>query len=258
MKKIIISFVLTLFISLNTLAQEQDRSTSSETLISKAQPQHGIENFKLEFAKLLSLSDEKISEINQDKIKVLISFQVDETGKVSNVKVLNDKHNITSEISKTFNLLSDWIPAKNNGENISSYNSLPLVLNLRLSEKEIQENEIERRRQQEIGHRAFFHEFNSYMVYPKDFWERYYYKKGAYDTGENNTSNKFQYIIEFVINEEGKFEDIETFVNGEKDLHLNKSVKRALSKCNPWEPAIANGKKVKTKMSLPITININK
>jgi len=258
MKKCILTFIL--FVSFASNAQIEIDSTSiayKEDVV-KAMPIDGIENFKLKFAEAFIIPTERILEINRKQLNLLISFQVDENGKLNQIKVLNDKYKLTPEISQIFKILPDWIPAKNDGVNVSSFNSLPITINFSLPDYEKSENTIEKRSALELEYKVFYYEFNSHMIYPRDFWERYYYKKGAYDTGENNTSNEFKYIIEFTINEEGNFENIKTFINEKPDEYLNRAVKRSLAKCTPWEPAIENGKKVKSNMRLPVTITIKK
>lgn len=258
MKKIILGFIL--FVTLVSYAQTEIDSTSvafKEDVV-KAKPIDGIENFKLKFAESFSIPTERILEINRKQLSLIISFQVDENGKLNHIKVLNDKYKLTSEINQIFTTLPDWIPAKKNGINVKSFNSFPITINFRLPDYEKSENSLEKRTALETEYKAFYYEFNSHMIYPRDFWERYYYKKGAYETGENKTSNEFKYIIEFTINEEGNFENIKTFINEKPDEYLNKAVKRSLAKCTPWEPAIENGKKVKSNMRLPVTITIKK
>lgn len=258
-KYFLICFISTLvpFVSHGQIENESITIESKEEVI-KAKPVDGLDNFKLKFAESFTIPTERILEINRKQLNLIISFQVDENGKLDNIKVLNDKYKLTPEISEIFKTLPNWIPSQSNGVNVSSFNSIPITINFSLPDYEKSENSIEKRRALEAEYRAFYYEFNSHMIYPRDFWERYYYKKGAYDTGENNTSNEFRYMIEFTVNEEGKFENIKTLVNEKPDEYLNKAVKRALAKCTPWEPAVENGKKVKSSMKLPITISIKK
>lgn len=254
--KIILLFIC--LCCLNGFSQEisNTETTTHQDSIIKAHPVNSLEAFKREFAEKLNIPTERLLEINQKQLKLIISFLVKEDGKLANAKVLNDKHKLTPEIKGIFESLQNWIPEQQNGKNVASYNTIPIIINISLPDYEISENSIEKRRELENEYKAFYYEFNSNMIYPRDFWERYYYKKGAYDTGANNTSNQFQYLIKFVIDEEGKFQDIETIVNGKYDGYLNKSVKRALAKCTPWEPAVVNNKKVKTYKTLPIVIKI--
>lgn len=259
MNKYFIVYLISLlsFVSHGQIEIDSTTVDFKEELI-KAYPEDGLENFKLKFAESFSIPTERILEINRKQLSLIISFIVDENGKLDKVKVLNDKHKLTPEISQIFKTLPDWIPAKKNGTNVKSFNSFPITINFSLPDYEKSENSLEKRRALETEYQAFYYEFNSHMIYPRDFWERYYYKKGIYDTGENKTSNQFKYIIEFTINEEGKFEDIKTFINEKSDGYLNKAVKRALAKCTPWEPAVENGKKVKSNMRLPVTLTIKK
>lgn len=258
MKKFFLFCFTSILAPLGSYGQIENNSTTidyKEEII-KAKPVDGLDNFKLKFAESFSIPTERILEINRKQLSLIISFQVDENGKLDNVKVLNDKYKLTPEISQIFKTLPDWIPSQRNGINVSSYTSIPITINFSLPDYEKSENSIEKRRALEAEYRAFYYEFNTHMIYPRDFWERYYYKKGAYDTGENKTSNEFRYMIEFTINEEGKFENIKTIVDKKPDEYLNKAVKRALAKCTPWEPAVENGKKVKSNMKLPVTLSI--
>ena len=90
-----------------------------------------------------------------------------------------------------------------------------MLLNLGLPDYELDENRIPKIALQKADFDAFQYEFNSHMIYPRDFWDRYYYKKGSYDNGNNTTSNVFKYEVKFIINENGEFEDIKTYEESE-------------------------------------------
>ena len=261
MKKIANTIMIILFSNISLAQTVNNEITINKEIVEetiKAQPKNGIDPFKLDFAKNLAISTNRIIEINQKYLKIITTFHVDENGKISNVRIINDKHKVAAEISNTFAKLPDWIPAQNNGVNVSSQYTLPLTLNISLPDHEAGKDSYQRRKALEAEYRAFYYEFNKYMIYPNDFWERYHYKKGPYNMGINQNSNVFEYEIKFVVNEEGKFENIQTIVGDKIDEYLNKAVKKALSKCTPWEPAEANGKKVKNGITLPIKIKIEK
>jgi len=263
MKNLII-IILLIFVSLKSFSQENvdlkpvEINFSNNDTIIKATPANGIDNFKAEFAKALTLSTERILEINLRQIKIIVSLNIDASGKITNAKVINDKYNLTPEINETFALLPNWIPAKENGVNTSSIYTLPIGLNLGLPDYELDENRIPKIALQKADFDAFHYEFNSFMIYPRDFYNRYYYKKGSYDSGNTNTSNVFKYEVKFIVNEKGEFEDIQTFINGKYDSYLNASVKKALKQCAPWEPATVNGEKVKSSFTYPVQLNIKK
>lgn len=254
---------LLFFVHSTIFSQEK---TDNETIdheivnenITKAKPQNGIDHFKVDFAKALVLSDKRIIEINKRHLRINLTFNVDETGLISDIRIINDKYQLKDEVVQTFEKLPKWIPAQENGKNVASTFALPIVLNIGLPDYELDENRIPKIALQQADFNAFLYEFNSHMIYPKDFWNRYYYKRDGYDLGNNETSNVFKYEVKFIINEEGKFEDIKTFINEKSDPHLNNSVKKALAKCQAWEPATINGEKVKSAFTLPITINIKK
>ena len=245
-------------------SQENDQEklvqkiTNQSDSIIKAHPVNGIDEFKLDFAKALTIPTNRILEINQKQLRIITSFKVNEFGEISDIKIINDKFGLTNDINTTFSKLPNWVPAKKNGINISSSNSLTMLLNLGLPDYELDENRIPKIALQKADFDAFQYEFNSHMIYPRDFWDRYYYKKGSYDNGNNTTSNVFKYEVKFIINENGEFEDIKTYVNGSYDSYLNAAVKRSLAKCTPWEPATVNGEKVKSSFTYPIQLNIKK
>lgn len=66
--------------------------------------------------------------------------------------------------------------------------------------------------------------------------------------------DKFMLIIQFVIEKDGSF----TNINLKNDeYHLIKEVKRVFSLLPKWKPAIHNGEKVRSRYTVPITINVN-
>lgn len=260
MKKTIL-FLVFQIINISSFSQT-DLNLNEKTLnldkTINAYPKKGIDDFKIEFAKTLDLSTERILEINQKNIKINTNFNIDEEGKISNVKIINDKFKLRDEVTTAFSKMPNWNPAQKDGKSIASNYSLQIILNLGLPDYEFDENRIPKIVLQQKDFEAFRYEFNSHMIYPRDFWERYYYKKGGYDSGNNTTSNIFQYEVKFIVNEKGEFEDIKTYINGSYDSYLNAAVKKALKKCNPWEAATLNGEKVKSSFTYPIQLNIKK
>lgn len=250
-------FILLLLGNFNVAkANNLDEINVINDSITKARPQNDINEFKIEFAKALTISNDRILEIGKSQIKIISNFTVDSTGKIQNVKVINDKYNLTEEVTNTFNKLEKWIPAQENGINISSNQSLVFILNISLPDYQLNEKRIPNIVLHKQEYAEFYYEFNSKMIYPRDFWSRYYHKKDAYDSGNKNASSEFKYVIKFTVNEEGKFEDIKTYVDDIYDSYLNSSVKKALNKCSPWEPATINGEKVKSEFTLPWTLSI--
>lgn len=66
--------------------------------------------------------------------------------------------------------------------------------------------------------------------------------------------DKFMLIIQFVIEKDGSF----TNINIKNDeYHLIKEVERVFSLLPKWKPAIHNGEKVRSRFTVPITINVN-
>ena len=224
--------------------------------IQKAYPENGLDKFKLQFAKALTIPTDKITESNLVQLKLLISFLVDENGEINNTKIINDKYNLTSEIEKTLKSINNWIPAQKNGENISTYNSFSIVLNINLNEDDSSSLKTYNLTKQEL---EFFHkEFDKNMYYPSHFWDSYYHKKNNYAMGLNASVNDYSYEIKFEIDEEGNFTNIQTYIDEKPNLELNKFTIKALKKCKKWQPLVIKNQKVKSNFSLPIFVKIKR
>lgn len=187
-------FLIALIIGVNFIGFSQentdeklfiDSNISSDSII-KAKPKNDIEEFKIEFAKTLNLSVNRILEINQRKVRIITNFNIDENGKISNIKIINDKFKLKDEVSDALSKMPNWIPAQKDGKNIASNQSLQIILNLGLPDYELDENRIPKVVLHKKDFDAFHYEFNSHMIYPRDFFERYHYKNDGYDSGNKS------------------------------------------------------------------------
>jgi protein TonB len=63
--------------------------------------------------------------------RVIVSFIIDETGKVKNVKTLKGVHPLLDkEAERVVSLMPNWIPGKHNGKNVKVQFNLPVTFSL--------------------------------------------------------------------------------------------------------------------------------
>jgi len=209
----------------------------------------------------------QVEGINGD---VLLRFIVDETGKISNVKAIEETTlcpEFTAEAIRVLERSPRWIPGQNNGKFVSSYREIPLRLNysdfevkanvnvetvptlplVQVKEKlPIKESKPE---EPETGSMAQFPGGTNEFL-------RFIQKNLIYPPRCKDASIQGKVLARFVVDLDGKLSNVEILEHSYLCPEFSKEVTRVILRSPKWIPATINGKAVKSYQSVPIRFEL--
>ena len=172
---------------------------------------------------------------NQD-LNLTIVLTITKDGSVFNPKIQNDSLQLESNLKKAIEKLPKWNPKTEDGVAVVSRKAFNLVISV---EQTIEEEPI-------IG-----------QVYakanPKDGLRGFYsnYVKN-FNGSKFSNSKEIKMRATFIVEKDGSLTNIKIVESNEPSL--NKEAIRVIESLSKWNPAIENGKPVRSNFSLPITI----
>lgn len=86
-------------------------------------------------------------------------------------------------------------------------------------------------------------------------WSRYLNKTLKYPQEAQDNEIQGTIIVQFIVDKEGNVSDVEA-VSGPSTGGLRDEAVRVIKKSGKWEPAIQNGRKVKSYKKQPITFRL--
>lgn len=124
--KNIFKYVLSLiifFIATNISCSQETVYTSAEIM-----PQYpGGENEMMKY--FTTIKYPKISVENSINSRVIARFIITKEGKIRNIEILKSLNKeFDTEFVKFIQAMPDWIPAKQNGQNVSCYYTIPMTI----------------------------------------------------------------------------------------------------------------------------------
>jgi len=125
MKLLKILIVLIALVSFNSNAQAVD---DVKTFVhQKAGPYEGMQDFYKNFVD--EFNAPKLPS-NQNQLKILVKFIVEKDGSFSNVTVIGQSEEVTSEIVRVLSKMPRWQPGYHEGKPVRSSFSLPITMKL--------------------------------------------------------------------------------------------------------------------------------
>ncbi len=174
--------------------------------------------------------------------KVVVGFDVEADGSITNVKVANSvDEDLDEEAVRVIKNMPKWIPAKQDGKAIREYYKLPISFELAdnstttdsSSNNTIQEEnervfvEVEQLPEFPGGKKAFIQYLNENLVYPKSAYER---------------KVEGKVVVSFVVEADGSITNVK--VANSVDEDLDKEAVRVVKAMPKWIPGKHKGKAV--------------
>lgn len=186
--------------------------------------------------------------------KVIIHFTVDERGRLSNIEALTGDPVLQAEAKRVIKNSGKWIPATQNGKAVASEMNQSVIFrldngNLSLSGKtqpgvadsvDVLFTEVEIESSFPGGPSAWMQFLNRTFRYPQEAQQR---------------EIQGTVVVQFIVDKEGKVSNIEA-ISGPTVGGLREEVVRVIRLSGKWEPAVQNGRKVKSYKRQPITFKL--
>ena len=160
---------------------------------------------------------------------------IDDKGKVESIQFMNaTTKSFEKEVTRVIELAEDFIPAEKDGKRVKTYISIPVRFKLNLNEKMV-----DKKAEFPGGQKAMSDFIIGNTIYTKKMVE-------------NKITGKV--YVEFVVEKDGSLNKIKAIKSDHKELE--RFAIKIVNKMPKWEPAEKDGKKVATKMVLPIKFGI--
>ena len=184
----------------------------------------------------------------QIKGKVVVSFNVDETGKLSDLKPEESSSPFfTEEALRVVSTMPAWKPAIKEGQPVTVRHAVSIPFSLKMplqyagvmNDTIIDGNKIENPPQFPGGLEGMMYYLGRNMKYPRDA-----VKKGI----------EGRVILSFVVDTQGEISNIKIL----KPLFpsMDAEAQRVVSNMPPWKPGMLHGKPVKVRFTLPVLFSI--
>lgn len=184
----------------------------------------------------LEIPDAVQQKFASQDLNLTIVLTITKDGSVFNPKIQNDSLQLESNLKKAIEKLPKWNPKTEDGVAVVSRKAFNLVIPV---EQTIEEEPI-------AG--------QVYMkATPKDGLQGFYsnYAKN-FNGSKFSNSKEIKMRATFIVEKDGSLTNIKIVESNEPSL--NKEAIRVIESLSKWNPAIENGKPVRSNFSLPITI----
>lgn len=135
MKQLLLLIFLN-FVTFTTFGQKSDSVSSITDSIHsvverKASPKEGLATFMKVFAENFDTTKGDSIPDTVDQVKIRMRFIVEKDGSFTNFKMLDDPHNLGTEVIRVFGIMPKWKPAVYKGKAVRSSFVLPITLKMK-------------------------------------------------------------------------------------------------------------------------------
>ncbi|MEZ5034325.1 MAG: N-acetylmuramoyl-L-alanine amidase [Chitinophagaceae bacterium] len=182
---------------------------------------------------------------------VIVQFIVDEHGKISNLKALTHHgYGMEEEAIRVLQLSPNWTPAIQNGRIVKAYRKQPITFHIGPNYKKSKTDED-----------AGIDSDNSSISpasFPggKESWRKYLENnaKAAIPSEKGAPPGTYTTKTQFIVNTDGSISDIKSLTNF--GYGMEEEALRLIATGPKWQPAMQNGKAVKSYVQQPVTFQI--
>lgn len=190
--------------------------------------------------------------------RVVLRFVVDETGKISNVKAIEENKacpEFTAEAIRVMEKSPSWIPAQNNGIFVKSYREIPITVSISdidpESISEVTDSMVKASVKQEntnIPQNA------SDAVFPggNAQFGRYIMDRIVFPIRCKLAKINGKVMARFIVNIDGSISNVEIIEHNYMCPEFSKEAIRVIMQSPRWTPAMIDGKPVKCYQTIPI------
>ena len=190
--------------------------------------------------------------------RVVLRFMVDETGKISNVKAIEETNGcpeFTAEAIRVLKKSPRWIPGQNNGKFVKSYREIPITVSLSdidpESISEVTDSMVKASTKQEntnIPQNA------SDAIFPggNTQFGRYIMDRIVFPIRCKLAKINGRVMARFIVNVDGSVSNVEILEHNYLCPEFSKEAIRVIMQSPKWTPATIDGKPVKCYQTIPI------
>lgn len=192
------------------------------------------------------------AQMNKLQGKVVVLFVVDKTGRVKDPKVLRTAGpELDKEALRVISGMPLWTPGKNNGENVSSFFTLPIIFKLQDSK-----NSVIRYTAPACPYKTL-NAVDEMPAFPggKEALIKFISKNLRYPKTAKDAGIEGRVVVRFVISETGKPENIEVVKS--LDPACDNEAIRVLGLMPDWTPGKKDGKNVPVHYTMPILFRLS-
>ncbi len=183
----------------------------------------------------LEIPEEISKKYQNSSIDITFILTITKDGSVFNPKIQNDSLQLETSLKKALEKLPKWNPKTENGMAVVSRKAFNLVIPIQYTiEEEPINGQVYRKATPKDGVRNFMNRF---------------IEEFKFDSNKVNYDIKMRLI--FFVEKDGTLTNIEV---AEANTPLFHSEVISIIKSSKWNPAIENGKPVRSKFTIPITI----
>ncbi|MCG2609889.1 energy transducer TonB [Flavobacterium sp. SM15] len=202
---------------------------------------------------------------NLDKTKIekegqlICAFSINELGELKNIRIVKDLGGDSAlEMIRVLRLSPKWQPATRNGKPFSTTYKIPFTFKRAQQNlnQEKQQSVVSNEKDNEGADEKIYVAVEKPAKFPGgDSAFRDYFMKNF--TNPTKIKNELRIMATFIVDKEGSLSNVELLRISDNSRLLVDEVVKLLSNGPKWIPAMQNGKKVKMKSTLAITLIIN-